>query len=202
MIEIETLEKYCYPIDLTVSITELHDSINILLKRLGLSFEYIHDQCNTQFGFTVNLTHLPHLTGHDRWRKYSGNHLAVLKGGVKEGDFTTHLEESQDLLIGKLIHEIYAHHSGKFQGRAQLVWLSPKKSYNFHTDAHTPNRYHVPIATSSECYWLFRDSSSQTYKLHMPADGRIWYLDPIGVQHTFCNMWDQPRLHLLLTSAY
>jgi hypothetical protein len=127
--------------------------------------------------------------------------MSVVDQGVNEKDFSEHLEESQDLLIGKLIREIYNQHAGKFQGRAQLIWLGAKRSYNFHKDIHTPNRYHVPILTNENCYWLLK-KHNDIFKLHMPADGRVWYLDPVNIEHTFCNESNSARLHLLLTSGY
>lgn len=199
---VDTLHPFCYPTELKVDLAALIDSVETLLNRLDLSLDIINEKCKNSFGFTVNLTHLPNLKGSDRWKKYNGNHPSVRKEGVFEKDFTEHLEESQDLLIGKLVHDIYKHHAGKFQGRAQLIWLSPKKSYNFHTDYHTPNRYHVPIITNENCFWLFKDKQETVFQLHMPADGRTWYLDPINIQHTFCNESDVARLHLLCTSGF
>lgn len=198
---LDILPNHCYPIDLQVNLNDLIHSVEILLERLGLNLAKINEYCRSAFGFTVNLTHLPGLTGEDRWRKYNGNHPSVVKQGVHERDFTEHIKESQDLLIGQLVHDIYNYHEGQFQGRAQLIWLGARKSYDFHRDLHTPNRYHVPLLTNEQCYWLLK-KNDDIYKLHMPADGRVWYLDPIGVEHTFCNESSDVRLHVLLTSGY
>lgn len=199
---VDSLPPYCYPIEIKVDIIDLIDSVLTLLERLDTSLDKINQQCNQGTGYAINLTHLPHLSGNDRWNKYTEHHPAVAQQGVKEYDFTSHLAESQDLLIGKIIHKIYAYHQGKFQGRAQLVWLGPKKSYNFHRDPHTPNRYHIPIITNEKCFWLLKNDSEQIYKIHMPADGRIWYLDPNKVMHDFKNESEHTRLHLLLTSGF
>lgn len=199
--KIESLQPYCYPIEISTNIDELMSSINVLLSRLGLSLDNINTWCKSNFAYTINLTHLNGLTGSDRWRKYNEGHFTVKAQGVSESNFTEHLEEANDLLIGKLIKQIYEYHENKFQGRAQLIWLGANKQYKFHRDLHTPNRYHVPLITNEKCYWLFRDNKN-IYNLHMPADGRIWYLDPINVEHTFRNESQEARLHLLLTSGY
>jgi hypothetical protein len=198
---VNTLHPYCYPLDLQVNTPALLESVEILLKRLGLDLNEINEKCKTNFAFTVNLTHLPELQGDDRWKKYNGNHPSVKQQGISESNFTEHLAESQDLYVGKLVHQLYNQHTGKFQGRAQLIWLGAKRSYNFHCDLHTPNRYHVPIITNENCFWLLK-KDTEVFKLHMPADGTAWYLDPINVEHTFCNESGSARLHLLLTSGF
>jgi hypothetical protein len=201
MKEVDTLPPFCYPLTMKIDMPLLLKSVEVLLNRLGLELDEINKRCNTNFGFTVNLTHLPELQGEDRWKKYNNNHLSVKQQGVSESNFTEHLLESQDLYIGKLVHELYTQHGVKFQGRAQLIWLGAKSSYNFHKDLHTPNRYHVPLITNEKCFWLLKNKE-EIFKLHMPADGRAWYLDPINVEHTFCNESSTARLHLLLTSGF
>lgn len=201
MKEINTLPPYCYPLDMKVDMNSLLDSVNVLLTRLGLSLTEINELCKTRRGFAINLTHLPGLQGTDRWDLYTKLHPELKKQGVCESNFSTHLLESQDLLIGKLIHDIYAQHPGKFQGRAQLGWLSGNNSLPFHMDPHTPHRYHVPLITNEKCFWLLRNSE-EVYKLHMPADGRVWYLNPTKIEHSVINESDNARLHLLLTSGF
>jgi hypothetical protein len=200
MKEITALPPHCYPLPTSADITKLLSDVEVLLSRLGLNLNEVNQRCKTVSGFAINLTHLPGLHGEDRWKKYSGSHPSVREQGVAELDFTEHLTEIQDLYLGKLIHEIYNQHGKKFQGRAQLIWLGSNCNYNFHRDSHTPHRYHVPLLTNEKCFWLLKKSNI-VFKLHMPADGRIWYLDPIGVEHTFYNQSENPRLHLLLTSG-
>jgi hypothetical protein len=201
MKEVDTLLPFCYPLSDRVDMLLLLDSVNTLLNRLGLTLDDINERCKTKFGFAINLTHLPELVGDDRWNKYTGKHASVIEQDVNESDFTEHLSESQDLYIGKLVHKIYNQHTKKFQGRAQLIWLGSNQNYNFHKDFHTPNRYHIPLITNTQCFWLLK-RHPEIVKLHMPADGRIWYLDPSRIEHTFCNQSDTARLHLLLTSGF
>ena len=196
MKQVDILPPYCYPIDgITVDQKQLYDSIITLLNRLRLDINSI---CSKP-GFAINLTHLPGLVGEDAWRKYSASHAHLVEQNIDEANFTEHLKEAEDLYVGKLIHKLYDRHHG-FCGRAQLVWLGPNNGYRFHNDPHTPNRYHVPVVTNTDCYWLFKDDKD-VYKLHMPADDRVWYLDPINITHTFHNGSNTARLHLLLTSA-
>lgn len=201
MQEVKSIPNYCYPISYQVDYDRLCDSINILLTRLGLDMKQINQQCLTEFGYTINLTHKPSLEGEDRWRKYSGGHVAVARQGVKEVDFTQHLDEIADLYLGQVLKDVYQQHDGTFQGRAQLIWLGANRRYDMHRDLHTPNRYHIPIITNALCYWVLAEPGDIPVKLHMPADGRVWYLNPVALEHTFVNSSNLPRLHILLTSG-
>ena len=202
MKEVTTLPPFCYPLDMTVDVNLLLESVDILLKRLGLNLADINEMCRTQKGLSLNLTHLPEMQGTDRWKNHAAQRPELKKRGICESNFTEHLLESQDLAIGKLVHEIYEKHPGKFQGRTQLVWLGANSGYPFHKDPHTPHRYHVPLITNEKCFWLLKDQDKEVCKLHMPADGRVWYLDPTNLEHTFHNESDGARLHLLLASSF
>lgn len=201
MKQVQQIKNYCYPIDYRVDYNKLYNSIVELLSRLGLSSEFINEVCRIQFGYTVNLTHLPGLTGSDRWKKYSGNHPSVARQGVKEVDFVELLDEIKGTYLGQVIEDIYKQHPGPFQGRAQLIWIGPKQRYPMHKDPHTPNRYHIPIITNQLCYWVLAEDNRDPVKLVMPADGRVWYLNPVELEHTFVNESNISRLHLLLTSG-
>jgi hypothetical protein len=201
MNEVASLPPFCYPIKFEINLPLLLDSVEMLIEDLGLNLNEINEKCKKDFAFTINLTHLPGLKGPDRWKKYNGNHKSVKAQNISESDFTEHLLECQDLYIGQVIREIYKQHQGKFQGRAQLIWLGANSKYDFHRDMYTPNRYHVPLVTNKQCHWLFKNDS-EICKLHMPADGRVWYLDPMNIFHTFVNDSSCARLHLLLTSGF
>ena len=198
---VKSLEPYCFQLDYKLDYPKLMASMHMLLERLGQDINIINQKIvgRELSAYLINLTHLPGLTGTDRFLKHNGGHRSVKNEGVHEADFSEHLAESQDLYIGQVIRDLYDQHNGKFQGRASLVWLGPKFQYAFHIDPHTPNRYHVPLITNEECYFLLRNT--ETFQVHMPA-GTAWYLDPIGIQHTFVNNSNTPRLHLLLTSGF
>lgn len=199
---VKLIPKFCYPISYQVDYDQLYTSINILLGRLGLDMEEINKRCTTEFAFTVNLTHKPELTGRDRWAKYSGSHADVAVQGVEEVSFDTHLDEIKDLYLGEVLQNVYNQHEGVFQGRAQLIWLGAHQKYVMHRDPHTPDRYHIPIITNVLCNWVFGiKQDTELVTLHMPADGRVWYLNPVALKHTFVNDSNIARLHLLLTSG-
>jgi len=203
---IKELPPYCFQLDYTVDYHRLMSSLAILMNRINQDIDTIHDKLlNGIFkGYCLNLTHLPDITGDDRFLKHTGKHGVVKSEGVDEKDFSEHLIEAEDLYIGQVIHDLYTQHTGKFQGRANLLWLGPNRRYDFHNDPHTPHRYHVPLITNEECYFLLRNgslASNTNYRIHMPA-GTAWYLDPVNMYHTFVNNSNTPRLHLLLTSGF
>ena len=200
---VKEILNYCYPIDYTVDYDKLYNSILILLERLGLNINIINQQCQIKFAHAINLTYQPGLTGMDRWSKFNGQHDHVVFHGANETNFTEFLEEMHDLYIGEVIRDVYKHHNSRFQGRAQLIWLGAHQKYTMHKDPHTPNRYHIPILTNHLCYWVFaKDLKEEPVKLHMPADGRVWYVNPVALYHNFVNDSPLPRLHLLLTSGF
>jgi len=190
---VDSLAPYCYPISYTVDQKKLNDSFIELLTRLDVV--YTDDS-----RFAINLTHLPGLTGKNRWDNYSASHNILKQIGINETDFGEQLTETEDLYIGQVIKDIYNQHSGVFQGRCQLSFLGAGKFLPPHRDYHTTSRYHIPIVTNEECYWILANTDEK-YKLHMPSDGKVWFLDPINIEHAFYNDSSKCRVHLLLTSG-
>lgn len=201
----QNLKPYCFQLDYEFDYHELMNSLSVLMSRIDQNMDTIHLKLlNGMRAYCLNLTHLPGMTGNDRFLKHTGKHLTVKNEGVDEKNFSEHLSEMQDLYIGKVIHDLYNQHDGKFQGRANLLWLGPNHRYEWHNDSHVPHRYHVPLITNEECYFLLKKdslSSETTYRIHMPAR-TAWYLDPVNLYHTFVNNSDVPRLHLLLSSGF
>jgi Aspartyl/Asparaginyl beta-hydroxylase len=193
MLKITHIEQLCYPIDYAIDRKKFDDSFITLLSRLGITYDH-------NSAFSVNLTHLPGLSGTDRWKQYTGDHPTFKTEGVDETDFTEHLSEMSDLYMGQVIQDIQNLHNGVFQGRIQLIWIGPKGSYPLHKDLHTTSRYHIPVITNEECFWIFK-KDSDSYKLHMPADDRVWYVDPTRILHTFVNNSNTTRCHLVMTSG-
>jgi hypothetical protein len=131
--------------------------------------------------------------------KFTGKHNVLKNAGVNETDFTEHLEEAKDLYIGQVIRDVIAQHRGQFQGRTQLIWLGAGKLYPIHRDLHTPSRYHIPLVTNPGCYWKFLLDDERI--LHMPADDRVWFVNPVRLSHTFVNNSSTSRCHLVMTSG-
>lgn len=198
---IKEIPKLCYPIDITADIEQIKKDVDVLLSRFNKSQEEINKKCETDIGWAMNLSHLPMLTGPARAFNFTQQHNFIKSQNISENDFTEILQEIKDLYLGNLIEQIIKGHGGKFQGRCQLVWLAPKRSYGLHKDLHTPNRYHLPIITNEKCYWHFK-YQNRDFNLHMPADGKVWYLNPVAMEHNFFNNSNIPRLHMILTSGF
>jgi hypothetical protein len=197
---IESIPELCYPISITADIEQIQQDIDLLLSKFDKSREEIYKKCETDIGWAMNLTHLPSLLGTDRPFKHTQQHEFLKSRNILENEFTELLDEVKDLYLGKLIQQIIERHNGEFRGRCQLVWLASNKSYGLHKDGHTPNRYHLPIVTDKKCYWHLKHQGKD-YNLHMPADGRVWYFNPVALEHNFFNDSAGPRLHMILTSG-
>lgn len=205
MIITDQINPYCYPIEVTFNLDKLKESINILFDRLNIFQDTFHDELKMQSATTFNLTHLPNLQGNDRWKKYRSSHDAVQKAGVKEEDFSEFLSELTGLYLKEVIDNVMLAHNSKFdhkfQGRCQLIWLRPCHTYRLHRDMHTAHRYHLPVETDENCLWAFEKPHRNISLCHMPADGRVWYLNPKDIKHSVIHMGSQPRLHVLLTTG-
>ncbi len=154
---------------------------------------------------SINLTHLEGLTGPDRFTKYSSNHGSLKAAGVSEADFKILPPEIKNIYMGECIRRVQTYHLERFGtpfvGRNQLAWVNPGACFRMHTDQHTLHRYHIPIYTDPMCYWIFIEDSVEKVK-HMPADGSVWYVNPVSTPHSVANMGTRPRCHLLMTSSF
>lgn len=199
MIVKDNIPNKCYPIDVCADITRLNISVDQLLLELGLSQSYFERRSAE----TLNISHLPNLVGDDRWKLYRGDHLTIQSEKQSEENFTKFLSELNGTYLKQIIDEVYEYHidmfGSPFSGRCQLIASKPGHTYAFHRDMHTKHRYHIPLKTNEDVIWLFKQKKEIDI-VHMPADGRIWYLDPINISHTFVNASPITRLHVLLTS--
>jgi len=192
------IENICYNIPIQCNIDIALLDLDNLFYQLGITEDYIEKNR------TINLSHLPELKNEDRWKKYSGNHFTVSNDNKREGDFVKFLDELTGSYLKEIIDKIYDYHLKKFDapfaGRAQLITLPPGVCYTLHRDLHTKHRYHIPLKTHKDIVWMFKNDNEDPKLLHMPADGNIWYLDPITIKHTVMNMSPIHRWHILLTS--
>jgi hypothetical protein len=201
------LMPYCFQTTYTLNHSRLLESLNVLMDRMVQSLDTIQTRLlNKEIPwYQLNLTHLPGLTGDDRFLKYTGKTSHTKSLGISEADFSQHLREMQDLYIGQVIHDVYKQHNRKFQGRAILLWLGPGVEYMWHRDIDTRSRYHIPLITNNECWFKFKEYDSDTgwitYQIHQPI-GTVWYVDPVTLEHTFANDSDKIRLHLVLTNGF
>jgi hypothetical protein len=206
---LDRLEDHsCEPIERKVNIEKLKDNADLFVQKLfeiggGLFTDW--QQNRNKYGMAaLNLTHAEGVVGLDRFFKHTGNRLALADAGLDEGQFVVLPKEVESTYIGRTIKMIEDYHFEKFntpfKGRCQFIWVDPGSCYPLHVDTHTPHRYHIPIHTNSRCWWVFCQNE-EIDLLHMPADGRIWYLDPIQREHSVANFSLTPRLHLLMTSS-
>lgn len=188
-----------------IDLEQLRISIDQMFARLGVPAGWIEEQQKIAGVCAINLTHLPGLQGHHRWTRHRGNHYK-LPEGIREGDFTVMLSEIEDLYLGQVIRDTSAMHQERwgtpFQGRHQLVWIAPGNCYPLHKDHHTAHRYHIPVRSDTHCWFLFETDDGDIHRVWMPADGRVWYLNPHRYPHTVVHLGRLPRLHLLMTSEH
>ena len=113
------------------------------------------------------------------------------------------LDELDGSYIKECIDAVKKYHLEKFNsdfiGRIQLISSAPGHTYPFHRDMHTKHRYHIPIITD-ENFLFFMKEKTELHVLHLPANGRCWYLNPTDITHTVGHLGKTPRTHLLLTS--
>jgi hypothetical protein len=202
----DMLGEFCYPIYEPVDVKKLYTSIQEFFNRLNISESVFFDDLKQRPVTTCNLNNIAGITGKDRWCNHRGDHLSVLRAGIKEENFSEFISELDGLYIKEVIDNIYQSHiekfKTKFQGRCQLIWSRPGHCYGIHYDKHTKHRYHIPVYTDEYFFWIFQQANKDTDLVHMPADGRIWYLNPKDVMHTVTHVGTTPRLHILLTSGY
>jgi hypothetical protein len=201
---LDRLEGAAVPIDYRVDVQQLRSSVEEFVA------EFLPDdgeraaELKSKGCVTLNLSHMPRTKGAARVLQYRGNHEALNANSIHEKDFVNMVQELEGTYLGKVIRDIEAlHHKTYgvlFSGRYQLSWVNPGFCFPLHKDFHTPHRYHVPIETNSECWWVFRHRTEVSC-VHMPADGRVWYLDPVQQEHSVANLGTTPRLHLLMTSS-
>ena len=205
MIITDRLDPYCFPTDLNFDVKKLIDSVEILFSRLGISHDIFNNELLSRTATTFNLNHLPGIEGIDRWQKHRGSHNTVEKANIKEEDFSEFLTELDGLYLKEAIDNVFKMHNSKFekpfQGRCQLIWLRANHAYRLHRDMHTAHRYHIPLITDENCLWVFENKHRDMSLCHMPADGRVWYLNPRDIKHSVFHMGTQTRMHILLTTG-
>ena len=71
--------------------------------------------------------------------------------------------------------------------------IYPNMVYTLHTDKnHGFKNWHIPIQSNDGCMFVF-----QSKNLLMPADGSLYEVSNINLQHTFINAGKEDRIHLL-----
>jgi hypothetical protein len=216
--DIQTMEPYCWPLDIPVDKEQLLESWFDLFKALGYTYESMVELMRKDFvekyrqlgnpkdpiAWDMNLTHYPELTGDDRWRKFRGTVEWIASDGGDPKRATELLVELEGTYLGNLIKTVFDHHrknfDREFKGQLNITWVGPGQRYNLHNDSNIHLRYHIPIITHPDVVWIFQDQEDidKFYKMHMPI-GEVWMLNPVQIVHTVFNKWDTPRAHILLS---
>tara|TARA_E500000318_G_scaffold112014_2_gene133395 strand:- start:1483 stop:2196 length:714 start_codon:yes stop_codon:yes gene_type:complete len=84
--------------------------------------------------------------------------------------------------------------------RTRFAKLAPQSSIKPHIDYNTEYgvRLHIPIVTNFGCSFGGIDHNGDTVEGHMPADGKVWYINP-GVKHWARNDGDTERVHMIIS---
>ena len=202
---VEEIESLCFKVPPTFDLAVATAALAKLVSTLQLT-HHIQDKLKSPAGvYAINITHIPGLLGASRFSKYTGQHNALLADNVNESMFLFRLNEIKDTYLSAIMDNVIAYHKATygtdFIGRCQIIWsLAGVCDYPLHNDPHTPHRYHIPLQTDLNFNWIFVQDD-KLCKLHMPADGRIWYVNPVKLTHTVRHTGTVPRIHLLMTTV-
>lgn len=108
--------------------------------------------------------------------------------GIRGPLVTGELEKTFDMFKSKIT-------------RARLAYLDAGHEIKPHYDYDTSyiTRYHIPLLTKPEVMF-FTKREGKVYQRHIPADGRVYFLNA-GFVHWVKNNSDSPRLHLIIDCA-
>lgn len=116
-------------------------------------------------------------------------------------EYSEHADETvhciEDRYFTDELRKIFLFFKGK-PCRVRIAKLLAGKKINPHID-YDPSyifRYHIPLITQKECLFYIVDSKG-TYFYHMPANGKMYWLNT-GVKHGVENNGLYDRYHLLI----
>lgn len=220
-IEIESLNPYCNKLDIEIDRDKVWESFNQLFISLGLDYDTFikteFESCmeaqknqpieDRGYFWELPLSHLPGVTGLDRLYKHRGTIEMLADMGIHDRMFTETLDELKVTYLYKIIQSVYVKHketTGRdFVGKIHCLWLNGNERYELHTDyKHNPIRYHIPIVTNKDVFWIFRDKTDESkyYKLHMDV-GTVWQFYPLEILHSVVNNSNIPRVHLIVSEC-
>ena len=93
--------------------------------------------------------------------------------------------------VSKVIEAVMLSDYGLHIGRARLLTLGPKSNLTYHVDYGAPYRFHVPIITNEDVFYVTNDTVDR-----MPEVGRL-YVYRTDVKHTVVNASRVSRVHLV-----
>lgn len=112
---------------------------------------------------------------------------------TSEREFTSYHPSFEDSYLVEVIEEIkqVMTEYGVQLGRARLLTMAPKSNLTYHVDYGAPYRFHVPIMTNDDVFYVTNDTVDR-----MPEVGRL-YVYRTDVKHTVVNASRVPRVHLV-----
>lgn len=215
---IDSLSPHCNKLDIDIDPDKVWESFNQLFIDLGLDYNTfvktesltcMENQKNQPiedrgYFWELPFSHLPGVTGSDRLFKHRGTIEMLEEMGIHDRMFTETLEELKSTYLYTIIEQVYIKHketTGRdFKGKIHCLWLDKHERYELHTDyPHNPIRYHIPIVTNSDVFWIFQENDT-FYKLHMDV-GTVWQFFPLEIMHSVVNNSDTPRVHLIVSEC-
>lgn len=84
--------------------------------------------------------------------------------------------------------------------RTRFAQLAPNSEVKPHIDYDTLYgvRLHIALETNDQCFNGGWDKDGNETKLHIPADGSVWFVNP-GVKHYALNGGSTARNHLIIS---
>lgn len=109
---------------------------------------------------------------------------------ARESEFT---EFHRDWREGALFaaYETLQRQTGFRMGRFRVLILEPRRCYSIHQD--TEIRFHIPIATNLQSFFLFGDCPP----LHFAANGRAYWADTRHAHSAMNGHGRDERIHLV-----
>lgn len=95
--------------------------------------------------------------------------------------------------LRKLVVDVtlFINNSGLSVGRVRLLKLTGKSNLTYHIDAESSIRYHIPLVTNGDIFFVIDDQVER-----MPTVGMLYSLD-VQKRHTVVNASRQDRVHLV-----
>lgn len=144
----------------------------------------------------VNLRAHTHHTG-NAFSFGAGSLYRDVKPYAKEEDFTAYIPQLGNNYLIDVCEAIVpiALQYGVALGRARLLNMKPKSTLTYHMDTGAAYRFHVPIITNANVFFVTNDLVDR-----MSDVGRL-YVYRTDVHHTVVNASRQDRLHLVCSGS-
>lgn len=212
----DTVPDLIDPIPINVDLVHLYETIQVISRAVG----YNPTECfkSNSKKSTINFTYPKNIPQNiiDGYGDLKSKFIGPMTHGedrIKElynigtDEFTEMHPMIEESYIKTVFDQIQKYHLLKF-GSGKIRWvhsssLAPGAAFGLHIDVHCTARYHIAL-TTSECSYMMVADDNEIKTVHIPADGRVWFLDN-SVQHTAINLvhvnkeTDRVRTHLIFS---